>query len=65
MKITNSNKDSCEIILNDIIRIDHNGKSVFVTGTSLIHTLMTSEGWNTRALDAKTGPSHTISEILK
>lgn len=62
--LINFNKDTCLVLKNDIIRIDANGKSVFVTGANLINTLVSSESWNSLCLDSKHGTKHTICELL-
>lgn len=65
LTLINSNKQPCEVIANDIVRIDSDGFSVYLTGASLISILTSCEEWNTLLLDAKTGQKSTILHLLK
>lgn len=66
-KITliNSDHERFDISPKDIIGIVVNGKSVFITGASIIIGLIESENWNTPMIDAKTGEKFTVTDYIK
>lgn len=70
-KIVLQPSDKSEITLypNDIIKIKivevNKGHSeIYVTGASLISTMLESKQWNELIMDAKTGEKFTIVEYL-